>query len=1009
MRLFILLLLLFSSSLFAKKEESCYTVQLLSIPYSTKKSALDVPQECTLMHIANTITMRCGCYEKEKDAQKKLPSYQKKYKHAYIATSYKYRFKKKLQTDKFSLTQPAHATYTKDNEELKLMLQAFLYSNDLENAYKTAKIGYERHPYSLYWNQKMANICRWSGRSQEAMKYMRFLYNKKHNSKLAQEIIDYGLSAYQYDAIKGLVTEKALKNPTKTNVERMIYIYAQTGEPEIAAQTLHKLYLRTHKSYFLTKELQLYINMGEMDEAKRVVGLIEKNSLYTSENVTLISYYYYLKRDMSQAFAALNKTAVKRYDKQLLISRSDLGWYLQKYHYAAKTSYVLIKHNDGRLVDYERVIYVAKDTNTTLASQTALAAYEKYHRSYLFYTFANNAMKRHKYNTIAAIINKIDKEHAAITKEANYWLIKAQLAVHYNDRNKARFALQKALKLDRHNLQIQLTAIDLFLKAGFYDDAKETLHELAEKKNLPSALYLSVASLYYSLHDIDQAAFYIDELQKAEAAATKSLDFKFMLLELYRAQFKKPAVAHELRNIQTILTHEAKQNPEILKTDKYQYDYLRVRMYTAQADKFEKELAFGKKYLTQTHYDDLQYNWAVRNNADELAHTIYLQTNKRELWLELSNALMQQNHSTIEDLLFNYLQTLPIDDASYAAQNDGQTALSQSLTYSSLNTNHYDQSAYISWLNLTKKRSDLFDSKLSYYNRDPLLRKYIKIKNDTYINDGLYLLSNIEYYKNSTLDNSLLLYTSASSLGVDFGIRELFNRGKIELKGGYANSMESYYRFSLYGEYILHKYFTLKAKIAKNITADESIQLLLGGKKDMLSLGLVYNILNSTALELRYDKNKYTSQDNVAIGDGNYFTVNLGYQIRNGYPDMHVGIFSDGGIYSENSGSKGVIDKLQAGTYKVLPRDFYNLGANFSYGMQNSEIYTRVWRPYFEGSIYYNSEINNMTFGISAGYGGKVYSQDHLVIGTEYTNSVNGVGGSILEIFLRYEFLYTHR
>jgi len=996
----------FIFTLYAKNIQTCFTVQLLSVSntpanqHSLNKK--NFPQECLRMNIGKASTIRCGCYEKFKTAQEQLPHYKEKFQHASIASSYKYRFKKQIHQTLQS------KTYESD-EELKLMLQSFLYSNDLKNAYKTAQLGYQKHPDSYYWNQKMAEICKWSGRGQEAMKYMRFLYNKNHNPKLAEDIIDYGLSAYQYDAIKGLVREKALKNPTKTNVERMIYIYAQTGEPEIAAQTLQKLYKRNHKTYFLTKELQLYLNMGEMDEASRVVNLIERNNLYTRENIILISYYYYLKRNMQQAFAALNKTAVTQYDKPLLISRSDLGWYLQKYQKAAKNSYALIKHDDGRLVDYERVLYIAKDTNTTLASKTALAAYKKYHRSYLFYTFASNAMKLHQYDTIAKITSKIDKEHAAITKEANYWLIKAQLFIHYNNKDKAHFSLQKALQLDRHNLQIQLTAIDLFLKAGFYADAKETLQKLAVEKNLPSALYLSVASLYYALHDIDQAAFYIDELQKTKAPATKSLDFKFMLLELYRAQFKKPAVAHELQEIQAILTHEAKQNPEILKTDKYQYDYLRVRMYTAQADTFEKELAFGKKYLSQAHYDDLRYSWAVKNNADELAHTIYLQTDKRELWLELSNALMQQNHSTIEDLLFSYLQILPIDDASYAAQNDAQTALSQSLTYSSLNTNHYDQSAYISWLNLTKKRSDLFDSKLSYYNRDPLLRKYIKIKNDTYINDGLYFLTNLEYFKNSTLDNTLLLYTPNSSLGVDFGVKKLFNRGKIELKGGYADSMESYYRFTLYGEYILHKYFTLKAKIAKNITADESTQLLLGGKKDMLSLGLVYNIVNSTSLEFRYDKNKYSSQDNVAVGNGNYFTANLGYQIRNGYPDLHVGIFSDGGIYSENSGSKGVIDKLQDGTYKVLPRDFYNLGANFSYGMQNSEIYTRVWRPYFEGSIYYNSEINDMTFGMSAGYGGKVYSQDHLVIGTEYTNSVSGVGGSILEVFLRYEFLYTHR
>ena len=904
----------------------------------------------------------------------------------------------------------ANAKVSLSDTEIKLMFQSFVYSNDLENAYKTAKIAYNRDPNSYYWNQKMAEICRWSGRGAEAMKYLRFLYDKKHSSKLAKDIIDYGLSAYQYEAIKDLITQETLQKPTEANIRRMVYIYTQTGEPQKAAEILHKLYLRTHKSSFLTKELQIYMNMGDIEAAKRIVTHIEKNNLYNYDNIQLLSYYYYLSRNIQKAYSILNKVNIsKKYNEKLYQTMSDLGWYLQHYTKASSISQIILQHKDGRLVDYERVIYANRDTNPSLAMKTALKAYKKYHHSYLFYTFANNALKTKKFQLLSTTILTIEKKKTALTQEANYWLIKAQLAAHFKERKKAHYALLQALRLDKHNLQIQFTAIDLFLQYGFYADAKVTLQDIVEEKTVPVSLYFPVASLYYSLHDINLAAFYADKLQQMQSPLTQTLAFHFLRLNIYRAQLNHPAVADEIREIEGLLKRERKNNPKSIKSDKYLYDYLRLSLYTLGADRFEEELADAKKYLSTAHYNDIQYAWAVQNNADEKAHAIYLQTRTREVWLEFSNALMQQEHSKIEDLLFAYLKTLPLNDAAYGAQNDGQTALSQSLTYSSLNTNQRDQNAYISWLNLTKKRSDLFDSKLSYYNRDPLLRKYIKIKNDNYINDGLYLLSHLEYYKNSTLDENVLLYTPSSSVGVDFGVRKLFNKAKVKLKAGYADSMESYYRFSLYGEYILNSYFTLKAKAAKNITADESTQLLLGGKKDMLSFGILYNILNSTSLEMRYDRNSYTSQDNVKIGRGNYFSANLGYQIRNGYPDLHIGIFSDAGVYQENAGSKGVIDKLQDGNFKVLPKDFYNLGVNFSYGMQNSEIYTRVWRPYFEGSSYYNSELGDFTYGFSAGYGGKVYSQDHLVIGTEYTNSVSGVGGSILEIFLRYEFLYTHR
>ncbi|MBA1433348.1 MAG: hypothetical protein FAF04_07115 [Epsilonproteobacteria bacterium] len=444
-------------------------------------------------------------------------------------------------------------------------------------------------------------------------------------------------------------------------------------------------------------------------------------------------------------------------------------------------------------------------------------------------------------------IQKIDKEKHSLRNEANYWLIKAQLYAHFKERKKARYALHEALRLNQHNLQISFTAIDLFLRYGFATDAKATLQDIVQNSSMSSSLYLAVASLYYTLHDIDAAAFYTDKLQRTNSSLTQTIEYRFLRRDIYKAQSNQTAALRETRAVQSLLRQEAEKNPLSLKSDKYLYDYLRVSMETLQADSFEHKLLNAKAYLSKAHYDDLQYAWAIKNNADEKAHAIYLQTKSKELWLEFSNALMQQEHSKIEDMLFSYLSTLPLDDASYAAHNDGQIALGQSLTYESLATNSKNKNAYISWRDLVKKRSDLFDAKLSYYNRDPLLRKYITVNNDTYINDGYSLLSHIAYYKNSTLDNTILVYTPNNSYGIDFGLKKHFNKAKIELKGGYAESMDSYYRFSLYAEYTLNSYFTLKAKAAKNITADESTQLLIGGKKDMISLGLLYQIQNRIA------------------------------------------------------------------------------------------------------------------------------------------------------------------
>jgi len=1003
----LLSIFIFTISLHTKELQSCYTIQLMSVPNTTQHKTLlsksTHPQECLIMDIADTTTIRCGCYETYQTAKEQLPRYKEKYKNSYIATSYKFRFTSQTKQHKKSINN-------NDEEELRLILQTFLYTNDLENAYKTALIGYKKNPNSYYWNQKMAEITKWTGKRQETMKYLKFMYLQTHDPKLEQEIVNYGLTDYQFEAIADLVLYQAKTNPSKENIQRMIYVYSQLGEPQKAAHTLHTLYKKNpNKIEYLTQELQIYMDMGDLTKASNIIEEIQKKKLFNTKNVKLLTYYYYLKKNIEKSYSLLQTIDYhKHYDKELFAMQSDLGWYLQKYLQAAQASKTLIIKGDGRLVDYERVIYAYQAKDRKFAMRTALEAYKKFHLSYLFYIFAQHAIKYKDYSMLMQTTKAIEAEKNPIIHEANYWLIKAQVYLHVNNIEASEYALQKALALSHNSTQIALSAIDIYLKLNLYKKATYVMQNITKQQDLSPAFYFIIASIYNTLHDENHASFYVEQLVRQNNPITFTKNFKFLQAELYRTQFRQAEALTKIKEILLLLDKEAKENPKILITDEYLYDYLRAQLYLMRADAFEKKLSQAKKYLSKTHYDDINYAWAVKIGANEKAHKIYMATQNKAMWLKLSNALAQQDHTEIENLLLLHLASMPKDDATYAAQNDGQISLAQSLTFNSLDTNKYNQTAYINMRNITKRRSDLLTTKTSYYNRNPLLRKYIKTKNTLYIDNGTYFLTNFDYYTNVSINEDILINPPSRSLYLSIGLKKEFNKGNILFLSGHAKSMRSYYFFKTEGEYILNRYVTLYASAAKNIKSDESIELLLGGKKDILSFGFLYTLRNSTTLDVTYSKSSYTSEDNINLGNGNYLNASLSYQIRNGYPDMRIGVFSNFATYHENSGSKGVIDNLQNNPFNVLPNNFYNIGANFSYGMQNSRIYTRVWRPYFELSSYYDSELGAFSYGFNGGYGGKIFTQDHMVVGVNYSSDVNGIGGSIYELFLRYEFLYTH-
>ena len=1013
------LILLLQTLLFSLSKESCYTIQLTSANYSEKNLSLlekkEYPESCRIMKIGRSLTVRCECLDKFKEAKSALSNYTDKFKHASVATTYRSRFSKdapKIVKPKKKLDRSATS---KKDEELRLLVQVFLYQGDLKNAYRAASLGHKRYPNSYYWNEKMFEVSKWTNRSAESMKYLRNMYDIQRDPKAEEDLITYGVSSYQYEEVEPLVVNRARANPSEENIDLMLKVYRKLGYPEKVVGVLDDEYKKDPQNkLLLTKALELALEMGDLELAKKYVTLLEKEPPYSKKDATLIAKYYYVSRQIEKGYSALSHIKetqhdTKKDDKGYYEMKSDLGWYLQDNIPAAEASLYLMDHNESRLVDYERISIVYQKSNPKIAALATKRAYKEYKRSYLFYSYANTALNLKQYDDLREMIGEIDSEGSSdLLNQSLYWMIKAKLYAHYKLYTQEQGALSRAYNLEPDNMQIKLELLSFYVDRNNRAEIQNILQDMVENPKLKSSAYFPIASAYYNIGEIDRADYYVNELIAEDNPVKQLIDFQ--LLQAYIAQsrgnenrFKTIMMALEKQ-----LLEESQKNSTLLHSDKYLSKYLRVAMYTLNAELFESRLASAKPYLKKKNYDEINYSWALRNSAKEKSLRIYHQIDQKELWMLFSNAMIFQKHTTIEDILTLYLHSISMSDATVAANQDGQVALAQSMSFENTLLNEQSQNAYIQHLSLSKKRSDLLDIKSSYNYREPLLQEYIKIKNSNYLQDGYFLQTDLFYAKNSSKDKNILVYVDEDTLSIGIGLRRLYNRGEITLQSRYHDEMEQYIEYSVSGKYRASTDIMIEGKIGKNMTTAESTQLLLGGKKDAVSLDLTWNILNSTSLSFHQAYNSYSSQDEVDLGDGLYSRILLARQFRSGYPDIRAGLFYDNGRYDETSGSRGVIDKLTQYPYTVLPANFYNIGITLSYGMMNSQVYTRVWRPYIEISPYYNSDLGDFTYGFNAGVGGKVFHQDHLSIGTSYTDSVNGVGGRILEIYLNYQFMYYH-
>jgi len=179
--------------------------------------------------------------------------------------------------------------------ELRLMLKSFLFINDVKDAYKTAKLGYKLNPSSYFWNKQMAKLALWNSKTTQALKYLIFLYKYTDDKTIRDKIINYAINDYQYDLAKKYVLQQALQNPINKNINTLIYIYNLIGVPQKAAVILLSQYHKNPKrAMLLTKALQIYLNMGELKKAKRIISIMIQKRLYSIKNTKQIAFYFIL-------------------------------------------------------------------------------------------------------------------------------------------------------------------------------------------------------------------------------------------------------------------------------------------------------------------------------------------------------------------------------------------------------------------------------------------------------------------------------------------------------------------------------------------------------------------------------------------------------------------------------------------------------------------------------------------------------------------------------------------
>ena len=1002
---YILILVFTTFLVFAKSDESCYTVQLSSfVIKDTSSYRFDdqgYPDNCILVSTPRMNSVRCGCYEGYSKAKLLLEELKEKYQEASIVTTYKSRFEDNTNT-------PVSQVSAED-QELKLLFQVFSYTSDLENAYKTARKAIELYPNSIYWHDKMAEVCIWTDRRIEAVEHMMYVYKHTHDTRLQEKIFTYSLSAYQYTTAALIIEQKVKKDPSKENVEQMVYIFDLVGKPFESAQILEEVYQKDpSRKYLLTQQLQIYLNMGEMDRAGEVVKKIEEEDLHDMHTAFLVSHYYFLRQDVSSSYAVLKAVDINSSDgnaTQYYMQLSDLSWYVQQYQEGADASTRVDEAGRARLVDYERILGVYQKKEPQRAMKAALDAYNKFGQHYLFYTYAYMATEKKKFTELLDVCNNIEKNEAnTLLKESLYWMIKAQAYAGVYKNEEAIEAFETALLIAPDSKQVIETYIWFLMDVKEESFLVRLLFNLEESDELDPQLWLPMAVSYFSLQDGDRAAYYIDKLHDA---GRSSRDISLLNAYVKQSQNEDGAFYKQMRELQVDLDTELHHDPRLKTDPEFMQDYLIVSMFLLAADDFQQQLSASKKILKSQRYTELSLSFSLRENIDEQVHQISLSLMRPEPWIRLNLALSFDDRTSQQDVLYRYYRTLPLGDALSAAGNTYQISLAQDLAFEGLEKNEKNELLYNQMRQLHNEHADYFLMDAGYLSRTGLSQTYSDMHNSFYIAKGYSFESDLFIGVNAINDDEIFRSIPGSSNAFGVGIKKRFARGFYQVDAGVKKSADTYNYLSFKYTTEISRRVNMELLVDMGARADESVYLLVGGYKDRIGLQTRYALLGSTQLSLYLESADFYSDDGKDIGSGISGRLDASYLQRSAYPDIRITPYYTFGDYTQSDGSRGVIeDMLNFPDTNVISDDFWYTGVELSYGMENRYNYVRVWRPFFSINPYYNGRESQFNYGFSAGLGGEVFGQDNLALVVDYSQSVGGTDDTLWRTYFSYKILY---
>ncbi len=906
-----------------------------------------------------------------------------------------------------------------DREFIKLLLQALLGAGDLQNAYLVAKRGVELYPKDPYMWKILGQIALWIGDTQQAVEAYTKLYELTPTKEIRRELFNMALSANRFDLAASLI-ESDVRMEEFKDLETILYVYIQAGRVEDLFYMLEDLYKKKGDSKILynmayilysyrkpikrLKTVELVaedgrryttteeITVDPLEEAERYARELVQKEPDKLPYVMLYASILYSKKKFPESLKVMrdfiNYSEGMKESQELidyLETLSDVAWALKDMETSLYATNRLYSMGKARLSDYIRLYtYYFHTEKYGIAAAYALEGYNKFKYLFLLEGYIESLYRNGDYQKILSFMEGVGEESLTTLALSRY--IGALLRVDEPERAAAR-----TIELLNKNFSQELLSGAIY--SAVENHNQRLALELLEKfKPYEKDMPLEFALLYIFLQDGQRALSLLELLKDSPNPSIRLLYAD--ALNLYGRELYSQRIRWQIyRDL------EGK-----VRSGNYSYEelfaFLAVAMHFMHSRAYIELLEEHKRALDPAAYRDIYLSYTLHIENRPTAE--FLMRRYRHIlkpWMKLNVALWSDDRYWIDSLLDRFLPSLSIRDRVEGLRRTGQIERAMEYGYVGLESNREDYLLYKQHRDLVVQYRPKLNIESFYAERSKVKEIGKSIYLSRSLGDGIQLF--FRYEASTVVDKAGLLSYSPDRHNFFTGLQKHTNRGKLSMGVGYHKNIEEnlYYSFE-YMRYLTHK-TSLGLNLKLRAPADETLYLHYGGMKDNLGLSFTHNFNSRTLYYASVNGNIYYSAEGKKVGEGVNFYHELYHKLRIGYPDYTLRIYSSHSSYWERK-QKGKMANLAAvGLPDVIPPSSNQIGFGFSFGFDNLNSYTRVWRPFASLDMGYD-EKSGLGLGVNVGVGGALFGKDNLSVRAFYSSLLRKVFDRYSGVYLTY-------